>query len=55
MSVRGAKVEQIDKLSDSDSEDGSCDVTEKYIISVSPTDQPPTYLLMNSKFELVGN
>ncbi len=52
--MRDAKVEQVEHVSDSDSDEK--DGEEKGVsltIGIFPSSQPPTYLLMSSKAELV--
>jgi hypothetical protein len=53
INMREARVEQVEHVSDSDSDEKETDLTHKYTIGVFPNSQPPTYLLMPSKQEMV--
>jgi len=52
--MREARVEQVEHVSDSDSDEKETDLVHKYTIGVFPASQPPTYLLMPSKQEMVS-
>lgn len=51
--MREAKVEQVEHVSDSDSDEKDNDTTHNFTIGIFPASQPPTYLLMSSKQEMV--
>lgn len=51
--MREAKVEQVEHASDSDSDEKENEKSSHYTIGIFPPSQPPTYLLMNSKQEMV--
>jgi hypothetical protein len=54
INMRDARVEEVDHVSDSDSEDQEGDGhTTELTIGIFPTHQGPTYLLMPSKQEKV--
>ncbi|CAB0015723.1 unnamed protein product, partial [Nesidiocoris tenuis] len=50
INMRDARVQQVEHVSDSDSEDRDCDLAQ-LTIGIFPNHQPPTYLLMPNKQE----
>lgn len=52
INMREAKVEQVEHVSDSDSDEKDNDTTHNFTIGIFPASQPPTYLLMSSKQEM---
>lgn len=51
--MKEAKVEQVEHVSDSDSDEKENEKSERYTIGIFPASQPPTYLLTSSKQEMV--
>lgn len=51
--MREARVEQVEHVSDSDSDEKEDQPSQNFTIGIFPSSQPPTYLLMPSKQEMV--
>lgn len=51
--MKDARVEEVEQISDSDSEEKEAD-SDKLTIGIFPSQSPPTYLLMSTKQEKVS-
>ncbi|XP_065213244.1 uncharacterized protein CG43867 isoform X3 [Planococcus citri] len=52
INMREARVEQVEHVSDSDSDEKEAEPAQNFTIGIFPSSQPPTYLLMPSKQEM---
>lgn len=52
--MKEARVEQVEHVSDSDSDEKEAEPAQNFTIGIFPSSQPPTYLLMPSKQEMVS-
>lgn len=53
INMKDARVEEVDQISDSDSEEKEAD-SDKLTIGIFPSQSAPTYLLMSTKQEKVS-
>lgn len=51
--MKEARVEQVEHVSDSDSDEKEAEPNTNFTIGIFPLSQPPTYLLLPSKQEMV--